>query len=105
MGGMSLLSLYRNNIQSFTNGTIRVKETGHVHLGENPLICDCNLKWIKTSKSAGKKSLIEIDSTEATCDWPLRMRKRKILGVPKNEFRCEGGEAARTINPESALLT
>ena len=95
---LSLLSLYRNNIQSFTNGTIRLKETGHVHLGENPLICDCNLQWIKANQSAGSKSLIEVDSSDATCDWPQRMRNRKIQSVAENEFRCEGGEAARTQN-------
>ena len=92
----SLLSLYRNNLQSFTNNTIRVKETGHIHLGENPLICDCNLKWIKSTKNEMGMSLIEVDSSDATCDWPLRMRKRKMQTIDENEFQCEGGEAART---------
>ena len=94
----SLLSLYRNNLQSFSNGTIRIKSTGHVHLGENPLICDCNLRWIKAEKSAGEKSLIEIDSSDAICDWPLRLKDRKIKDLRENDFTCEGGESARTKN-------
>nr|AVK72306.1 slit1 protein [Isodiametra pulchra] len=86
----SLLSFYANNIQSFSNGTIRMKEVGHVHLGENPLICDCNLRWIR------EEGLIAKETSNAKCTWPLRVEGRLLKSMSADEFTCVGGEESRT---------
>ncbi|PFX28381.1 putative G-protein coupled receptor 125 [Stylophora pistillata] len=48
----------------------------------NPLICDCNLKWMVKWIANRKKSV------KGTCEEPFKLRDKKISSVNKKEMKC-----------------
>ena len=94
---LRLLSLFQNNIRAIEDGTLdNLKTTTNLHLGNNPLICDCNLAWIK--RINGK------ESSGARCDYPERARGRAISSMNYDDFTCKGGEKERTLQAGSCFV-
>nr|AVK72342.1 slit1 protein [Meara stichopi] len=90
---MLLLSLFDNNIQSISNGTFSTTNATifpdlvKLHLGRNPLICDCNLRWLN---DAIKTSNVEV--VNLTCKLPKRMNAKRIGMIRSKKFRCKESE-------------
>jgi len=55
------------------------------HLGKNPLICDCNLRWL-----ADYLEVNPIETSEARCEGPARNQAKKLSQLSKQKFTCEG---------------
>ncbi|XP_051157460.1 protein slit isoform X1 [Leptopilina boulardi] len=82
---LELLSLYDNNIQSLSNGTFAILRNIKVlHLGRNPLICDCNLRWLSNYLHKNR-----IDTSNPKCDSPKRLFNKKIDMVRDEKFKCD----------------
>ncbi len=56
-----------------------------IDLSENPLICDCRLKWLKV---AGNNT--GIDTSTLTCSQPQHLNQTAFDDVPVEELKCEG---------------
>lgn len=54
-------------------------------MGKNPLVCDCNLRWLADYLESNP-----IETSEATCERPLRNQAKKLGQLGKHKFRCEG---------------
>ncbi|CAH1393719.1 unnamed protein product [Nezara viridula] len=81
---LNLLSLYDNNIQSLANGTFdSMKSIQTMHLGRNPFICDCNLRWLAEYLQRNP-----IETSQARCETPKRMQKRRIEALRDEKFKC-----------------
>ncbi|XP_063216192.1 protein slit isoform X2 [Bacillus rossius redtenbacheri] len=81
---LNLLSLYDNNIQTLTNGTFDTMRTIQtLHLGRNPFICDCNLRWLAEYLHRNP-----IETSGARCDAPKRMQRRRIESLKDEKFKC-----------------
>ncbi len=56
-----------------------------VDLSENPLICDCRLKWLKVAlNNTG------IDTSTLICSQPPHLNQTAFDDVPVHELKCEG---------------
>lgn len=61
----------------------------HSHLGKNPLVCDCNLRWLAEYLEANP-----IETSEARCEAPApRNQGKKLSQLSKQKFKCEGKSA------------
>ncbi|CAK9298283.1 unnamed protein product [Gordionus sp. m RMFG-2023] len=90
---LNLLSLYDNKIQSIANGTFAsLTKIQTLHLGKNPFICDCNMRWLGDMLK-NKKA---IETSGATCDSPTRVEKKRLADMNINKFKCKGSEELRT---------
>ncbi|KAH9524852.1 Slit 2 protein [Bulinus truncatus] len=93
-------SLYDNNIQSLANGTFSsLVKIQTIHLARNPLICDCNLKWLAQYL---EKSPVETSGVR--CLTPRRVRRKKISQLKPDKFKCKGSEQHRTKNAATCMI-
>ncbi|KAJ8025760.1 Slit-like 2 protein [Holothuria leucospilota] len=89
---LSLLSLYDNDIQSLANTTFdSLRSLDTLHLGQNPLICDCNLRWL-----ADYISINPVETSGARCAAPERMSNKRLSKIKSIKFKCRDAEAFRT---------
>ena len=96
LNNLRLLSLFLNNIRAIENGTLDILRSTTLHLGSNPLICDCNLRWITMISTK--------ESSGARCDFPARVKDLEIRNLKPDDFVCEGGERERTANAGSCFI-
>ncbi|XP_014246205.1 protein slit isoform X2 [Cimex lectularius] len=95
---LNLLSLYDNNIQSLANGTFdSMKNIQTLHLGRNPFICDCNLRWLAEYLHRNP-----IETSGARCETPKRMQRRRIEALRDEKFKCV--EEFRTRHAGDCLI-
>lgn len=86
---LTLLSLYDNKIQSLGNGTFRsLTKIQTLHLGDNAFICDCNLKWL-----ANYLQKNPVETSDAKCEEPKRLQRRRITSLDPSKFKCRGNLA------------
>ncbi|XP_034244479.1 protein slit isoform X1 [Thrips palmi] len=92
LNNLNLLSLYDNNIQSIANGTFdSMKSIQTLHLARNPFICDCNLRWL-----ADYLQRHPVETSDAKCDSPKRMQRRRLAALKDDQLQCKGVEEYRT---------
>ncbi|XP_059170224.1 slit homolog 2 protein-like isoform X2 [Physella acuta] len=97
---LNLLSLYDNNIQSLANGTFSpLVKIQTIHLARNPLICDCNLKWL-----ANFLEKFPVETSGVRCLSPRRVRRKKINQLRPEKFKCKGSEHHRTKNAGTCMI-
>ncbi|BES89823.1 Slit protein [Nesidiocoris tenuis] len=95
---LNLLSLYDNNIQSLANGSFdSMKSIQTLHLGRNPFICDCNLRWLAEYLHRNP-----IETSGARCETPKRMQRRRIEALRDEKFKCS--EESRTRHAGDCLI-
>lgn len=71
-----------NNYRYFELGSIYIDFSRH--LGMNPLICDCNLRWL-----ADYLHKNPIETSGARCESPKRMHGRRIKTLREEKFKCK----------------
>ncbi|RNA38415.1 Slit 2 [Brachionus plicatilis] len=54
-----------------------------IHLGRNPLICDCRLKWLNEYFHTHP-----VEKSGIACNMPRRLAKKSIGLIPNSRFRC-----------------
>lgn len=92
LANVKLLSLYDNHIQSLANGTFDgLKSIQTIHLGNNPWICDCNLRWLGAYLRQNP-----VETSDARCIEPKRVGKKKLATLELEKFKCKGSEQFRT---------
>lgn len=92
LSNVKLLSLYDNHIQSLANGTFDgLKSIQTVHLGNNPFICDCNLRWLAVYLRQNP-----VETSDARCTEPKRVGKKRLALLELDKFKCKGSEQFRT---------
>lgn len=83
---LKFLSLYDNKMKSLSQQSFgQLPKLTTLHLGKNPLICDCNLKWL-----AEKNIRETIETSGAKCEYPRKLRKKTFSSLPLDKFRCKG---------------
>lgn len=81
------LSLAGNNLKSLEKKVMRVLVPGaSVILSNNPLMCDCKLRWAR--EYAGGNQLRLGDPDLIRCKEPLNLTGLKMLSLSHAEFRC-----------------
>ncbi len=53
------------------------------HLGKNPLICDCKLKWLNEYFRTKP-----VERSGITCNLPKRLAKKSIGSISNTKFKC-----------------
>uniref|UniRef100_A0ABD2X9L2 Protein slit n=1 Tax=Trichogramma kaykai TaxID=54128 RepID=A0ABD2X9L2_9HYME len=97
---LTLLSLYDNNIRSLGNGTFaNLRSIKTLHLGRNPFICDCNLRWLSEYLHVNP-----IETSGARCDSPKRALKKRIDNMRDEKFKCKGDEELLTKRAGECIL-
>ncbi|GMT07509.1 hypothetical protein PENTCL1PPCAC_29683 [Pristionchus entomophagus] len=97
---LTLLSLYDNNIQSLSNETFHhLSSLQTLHLAKNPLICDCNLRWL-----AELLTTRMIETSGARCEAPKRVSKRRLSTLPSTKFNCRGSELFMTRRADECII-
>ncbi|XP_046914205.2 slit guidance ligand [Dermatophagoides farinae] len=90
---LNLLSLYDNNIQSLAEGIFDpLINIQTLHLGRNPFICDCNLRWL----SNYLRERPNLETSDARCEEPKRNSRKRLTQLNPERFRCKGTEELRT---------
>ncbi|RWS18005.1 protein slit-like protein [Dinothrombium tinctorium] len=87
------------NTSYFLFFSLRSHLVNNRHLGENPFICDCNLKWL-----ASYLQKHPIETSDARCDGPRRIQRRRITALDPSKFKCLGSEEVRTRNAGNCLV-
>ncbi|KAL9920165.1 slit guidance ligand isoform 1-T1 [Glossina fuscipes fuscipes] len=86
LNNLRVLSLHGNQISMMPEGSFDdLKSLTHIALGNNPLYCDCALKWFS--------DWIKLDYVEpgiARCAEPEYMKDKLILSTPSQNFVCKG---------------
>lgn len=98
-------SLYDNAIQSLADTTFApLVNIQTVHLGKNPLVCDCNLRWLSrwiasfqedTSQEQEEEQL-GVEKSDARCEAPKRVAGKRLAQLVEGKFKCRGAEEFRT---------
>ncbi|XP_046430500.1 protein slit isoform X1 [Neodiprion pinetum] len=97
---LTLLSLYSNKIKSLANGTFaNLKSFKTLHLARNPIICDCNLRWLNIYLQAHP-----VETSGARCEAPKRIYRRKIDALRDDKFKCKGDEELLTKRAGECVL-
>ena len=88
LDNLRLLLLHGNNISSLPMGLFNpLPRLQLLGLGQNPLYCDCSLKWLSEKV---RKSFIE--SGIAMCKGPERMAGHLLLIADSSDFVCTSGQ-------------
>ncbi len=77
------VSLSRCEVETIPN-LLDLAISASIDLSENPLNCDCRLKWLKVASNTG------IDKGSLTCARPSRLNKIAFEQVDSEDLRCEG---------------
>lgn len=98
-------SLYDNAIQSLADTTFApLVNIQTVHLGKNPLVCDCNLRWLARwiasfqddASQEQEEEQLGVEKSDARCDSPKRVAGKRLAQLAEGKFKCRGGEEFRT---------
>ncbi|CAG2168593.1 unnamed protein product [Oppiella nova] len=101
LSSLQLLSLYDNNIQSLADGVFTpLTSIQTLHLGRNPFICDCNLKWLADYLEVRPT----LETSEARCEEPKRNARKRISQLSTDKFKCRGMEELRTKYANQCLV-
>nr|AVK72278.1 slit [Xenoturbella bocki] len=83
---LRILSLHGNEISSIPDGTFSdLTSLSHIALGQNPLYCDCHLRWL-----CDMVKLNFIEPGIAQCQGPEMMADKTLLTAASAEFTCSG---------------
>ena len=81
-------SLYDNNLQSLSKGTFdSLKSIEYLHLGQNPFICDCHMRWLAKFL---KKNPVE--TSGARCVGPPKVANKEIAEMKPKRYRCSSSK-------------
>ncbi|CAF0707250.1 unnamed protein product [Brachionus calyciflorus] len=81
---LNLLSLFDNQLKSLPDGLFEpLNSLQTIHLGRNPLLCDCRLKWLNEYFKTKP-----VEKSGITCNTPKRMAKKSIGSIPTAKFKC-----------------
>lgn len=76
--------MFDNQIKTLPNGLFDpLASIQTVHLGRNPLVCDCKLKWLNEFLKTKP-----VERSGITCSTPKRLAKKNIGSMPNSKFRC-----------------
>ncbi|KAH9283513.1 Slit -like protein 2 protein [Echinococcus granulosus] len=81
---LKVLILQNNDISILANGTFReLEQMNNLALGQNPLHCDCNLRWLHDYFR-----LKSLDNGVSICASPERMKFKSIFHSTPKDFLC-----------------
>jgi len=84
LANLKVLSLHGNDLSSIPYGAFNdMVSLTHLALGNNPLYCDCNLKWLSDWIKEGYK-----EPGIAACQGPEGMGNNLLLTTPSFKFQC-----------------
>ena len=91
-GMSSLQTLFLNsaNLSFIQNGSISgLAALKTLHLYDNPLFCDCNLRWLPEWLNGTAKFGVKLESpSKIKCSYPARLNGSVLLQQKGNDFKC-----------------
>uniref|UniRef100_A0A8C4QPU1 Slit homolog 2 (Drosophila) n=1 Tax=Eptatretus burgeri TaxID=7764 RepID=A0A8C4QPU1_EPTBU len=85
---LQLLSLYDNKLQTLGKGTFNpLRHMKTLHLAQNPLICDCHLRWLAEYLHTNP-----IETSGTRCASPRRLANKRIGQIKSRKMRCSAKE-------------
>ena len=70
-----------------------------IHLGRNPLLCDCKLKWLNEYFRSKP-----VERSGITCNLPKRLAKKSIGTIANAKFRCGTNSTLEHANDSCDLI-
>ncbi|XP_076334736.1 leucine-rich repeat neuronal protein 1-like [Tachypleus tridentatus] len=89
---LKILLLHKNNLSALSHEIVNRRPTVHLTLYGNPLLCDCNIRWIrKTLEQKDNSSVVFLDSDELRCfqHQNLNSFPLKSLDLANISAQCE----------------
>ncbi|XP_067937916.1 slit homolog 2 protein-like isoform X2 [Watersipora subatra] len=81
------LNLYSNDLSTIPFNSFKdLDSLVNIVLGENPLWCDCNLKWLADWIKEDYK-----ENGVAKCEGPSLLERKLLLTTPSSMFQCTEG--------------
>ena len=71
----------------------------YLYLSNNPLTCDCQLRWLKLWRESGflhEAENVDDDKSSWICEYPLQMKGRLFDNVTIDELECENDDQLPT---------
>ncbi|KPM08906.1 slit protein-like protein 1, partial [Sarcoptes scabiei] len=93
--------LNKNRIKCLRRGIFAdLKHLNLLHLGRNPFICDCNLRWL----SLYLKERPSLETSDARCEEPKRNNRKRLTQLNSDRFKCKGTEELRTKYASQCMI-
>ncbi|XP_013794898.1 leucine-rich repeat neuronal protein 3-like [Limulus polyphemus] len=89
---LKVLKLHRNNLSALSFEIVSRRPAVQLTLHSNPLLCDCNIRWIRKTLARGNdSSILFLDSDKLRCSQPQNLRPFSIetLDLTNIPPQCE----------------
>ncbi|XP_013781815.2 leucine-rich repeat neuronal protein 3-like [Limulus polyphemus] len=103
---LRVLLLHRNNLSALSHEIVKRRPSVHLTLHGNPLLCNCNVRWIRKALGQGNSSsAVFLDPDKLTCSQTQKLDSisLKSLNLADIPPFCEPvmiGYLNKTINAE-----
>ncbi|XP_076037600.1 leucine-rich repeat neuronal protein 1-like [Oratosquilla oratoria] len=88
LSSLQELTLHNNNLLGFHRDALHYLPTGiEISLFNNPLLCDCHVRWIwQAITDAENSSIILQDSEHLVCQYPEHLRHKVVRDLDTNRL-------------------
>ncbi|XP_013777550.1 leucine-rich repeat neuronal protein 3-like [Limulus polyphemus] len=89
---LKILLLHKNNLSALSHEIVNRRPTVHLTLYGNPLLCDCNIRWIRnTLEQSDNSSVVFLDLDKLRCSQhhKLNFFPLKSLDLANISAQCE----------------
>lgn len=84
---LRILSLHGNNLSALSSEVVKTfKKPLQISLYENPLLCDCNVKWIHDIVNRDTSQIRMLNSDTMLCDRPSEVHQIKLKNLKKSQI-------------------
>lgn len=84
---LRILSLHGNNLSALSSEVVKTfQKPLQISLYENPLLCDCNVKWVYDIVNTNTNQIRMLNSDNMLCDRPVELHQIKLKDLNKSQI-------------------